>query len=197
MTTQIAPGTPRDDTNENDSGGGGDKEGGGFVGGWKPAKSKTRRGKYICKGGTKVCGNSVSGEDSIQCEVCEGWFHPRCQELSIEAFQALTKYDLFWLCMECRTDFKHRLDIGKQVVERIDKAEQKILKTLKEPKLKEGMEEIQEKISKMEKEVVEKINKQHSKVETTLEDQKTAIKRLPEATADISANKTKENDQDA
>ena len=46
---------------------------------------------------------------------------------------------------------------------------------LGEPKLKEGMHEIQEKISKMEKKVVEKISEQNSRVETTLKKQETAI----------------------
>ena len=46
---------------------------------------------------------------------------------------------------------------------------------LGEPKLKEGMHEIQEKISKMEKDGVEKISEQNSRVETTLKKQETAI----------------------
>ena len=121
-----APDTPRDEfETESDAG---DKDGaGGYSGGWKPVRTKTRRGRYICKGGAKVCGVSVSGDDSIQCEVCEGWFHPRCQNISVEAFQAITKHELFWLCIECRDGLKDRLNVGKQLVG-IDKVEQKIVK---------------------------------------------------------------------
>ena len=185
---EDAPDTPRDEfETESDAG---DKDGaGGYSGGWKPVRTKTRRGRYICKGGAKVCGVSVSGDDSIQCEICEGWFHPRCQNISVEAFQAITKHELFWLCIECRDGLKDRLNVGKQLVDRIDKVEQKIVKVLKEPKFKDEMNEIQEKINKMEKEVMEKIKQQHSSVETTLKDQEKAINRLPEATADISTNK--------
>ena len=69
------------------------------VGGWSPA-GKSRKYRYTCKGGQKVCGLTItSKEDCIMCDGCKSWFHPKCQGLSVEAFRALSKYDFLWLCI--------------------------------------------------------------------------------------------------
>ena len=83
-----------------------------------------------------------------------------CQAISIEAFHLLR----MTLCKECRAEFKGRFNMGKYIVDCINKAEQKIVKMLGEAMLKEGMHEILEKISKMEKEVVDKFNEQNSEM---------------------------------
>ena len=43
----------------------------------------------ICKGGAEVCGLSISMTDCIRCDGCMQWFHPKCQEISVEAFSAI------------------------------------------------------------------------------------------------------------
>ena len=81
--------------------------------GWSPAR-KSRKTRYTCKGGQKVCGLSItSKEDSIMCDACKEWFHPKCQGLSVEAFIALSEYDFLWLCMVCRPKVTTLLDMGK------------------------------------------------------------------------------------
>ena len=57
--------------------------------GWSPA-GKSRKSRYVCKGGQKVCGMKITGkEDSIMCDACKDWFHPKCQGLSVDAFRDL------------------------------------------------------------------------------------------------------------
>ena len=69
------------------------------------------KGKYVCKGGSKTCGQELlENEDSIMCDGCERWFHPKCQSLSTDAFRALSKYDFAFLCLECRPKLMMMLD---------------------------------------------------------------------------------------
>ena len=104
------------------------------IGGWSPA-GKTRKSRYVCKGGQKVCGMKITGkEDSIMCDACKDWFHPKCQGLSVDAFRALTKYDFIWLCVICKPKFMAVLEIGQTLEARIEKAENKILESLQETK---------------------------------------------------------------
>ena len=46
----------------------------------------------------------VSGTDGIICDVCEQKFHKKCLGLSQEAHEAINKYELVWLCIECKKD---------------------------------------------------------------------------------------------
>ena len=66
---------------------------------------KTKKQKYICSGGDKVCGQRIiRGEASVMCDVCKEWFHAKCQGLSMEAFKALSLHcaEFIWLCKGCK-----------------------------------------------------------------------------------------------
>ena len=49
------------------------------------------------------CAKVVSDKDKgIQCEVCEGWYHSKCQQISDEAYEQLEANDgLHWYCKGC------------------------------------------------------------------------------------------------
>ena len=73
--------------------------------------------KDICKGGrNKVCGTVIpDGEDAVRCDLCEHWYHHKCQDLSCEAFRATDKYEFVWLCHECRPNLTSTLKLGKKI----------------------------------------------------------------------------------
>ena len=54
--------------------------------------------------GCKVCGKSVfQGENGVQYEICELWFHSQCQNLRDESYRpkALEQQNVHWFCRGC------------------------------------------------------------------------------------------------
>ena len=195
-TAETAPQLPRD---ENDGASKGDDNQSvrqGSVGkvqgkraGFTPVTGKTK-GKYLCRGGANVCGLSISDkEDSIMCDACDHWFHPRCQDLSIEAFQALSEYDLMWFCLDCRPRLRSLVELGKSIESRMEKAEQNILRAIADVQAQkadvEVSKQLSEKISNMEKTVVGHLKDQQSLVENSLKEQNEAVKSMPKYTSDL------------
>lgn len=91
------------------------------------SKKKTKKGKnptYYCKGGLgKPCGCIIAKkEHCIECESCGDWFHPKCQGLSMAAFQAIRTHNLFWVCYDCKMKFKETVYLGK-IMARVEEAE--------------------------------------------------------------------------
>ena len=188
-SAQAANATKEKEDHENEKAGDSDseEEGGVIVGGWSPA-GKSRKSKYVCKGGQKVCGLTISSkEDSIMCDACKDWFHPKCQGLSVDAFRALSKYDFLWLCAECRPKFMAILEIGKSLESRIEKAESRILDSLNESKSKDDQgfqEQLKNKIQQVEVSV-NQIKEQQTKLENTMREQKDAVKAVPKYTEEL------------
>ena len=60
--------------------------------------------KAICAGGkSKQCGKQVSGNDvGIECDKCSGWLYASCQDTASGAVQAIGKYNMLWLCHNCK-----------------------------------------------------------------------------------------------
>ena len=76
-----------------------DYDGGVVIQGFSPC-GKTKKHKFICSGGVKDCGTKISsGEDSVMCNMCWQWFHPKCQGLSTEAFRALSRFSRLYMVM--------------------------------------------------------------------------------------------------
>lgn len=170
QTSQKAP------KQDNNSGVSSDDDGGGA---WMTvtAKKTTKKVKYTCGGGTKVCGRIIGeNEDCIMCEACGGWFHPSCQDLSSEAFKALGKFDLLWLCSECRQKLSTMLDVAKRVESRVAEAEKRIVeavqKTQKVPQLDKNLEE---KILNLETEVVKQMSAQKEALISTSQSLKKVV----------------------
>lgn len=152
----------------------------GNVRGWSPAKGGSRKSRYICRGGQKVCGVSISSkDDSIMCDSCKEWFHPKCQGLSVDAFRALSKYDFLWLCIHCKPKFAALLEVGKGLELCIEKAEKRITDAIKESKTKNEFHvQLKEKIHRMEKSV-DQIKEQQAKIELTVTEQRKVVETVP------------------
>ena len=196
QTPSVAAQTPTnmDENREEEGGGFGDKEsdqgesedvdeGGEFIKVGKP-----RKVRYTCRGGpNKVCGSILSGkDDSIMCDSCKQWYHPKCQGLAQDAFKMLSKYELLWLCSSCKPSVMSMLELGKHLEARIETAEKKIIEALDKvrPSTELG-KKVDEKMANMERVVVEKIKEQKVKVTSSLEEQKEMVKIVPKATAEI------------
>ena len=102
---------------------------------WQSQKKKSgkvkAKAKFVCKGGKKTCGLVLSdGDDSVRCDWCEDWYHPKCQGLTVDAFRALSKYDFVWVCLGCRPNLMSMQKQGKQLENKLDEVEDKILKAI-------------------------------------------------------------------
>ena len=86
---------------------------------WLTASKKGRKGKqtvYVCTGGKRKCGKEIKGKvKPIMCESCGGWFHPHCQDLSVEAVAALETFELPWVCGTCKEDLKHKRSLERKI----------------------------------------------------------------------------------
>jgi len=58
----------------------------------------------ICPGHRdRSCGTRTEDNDlALECDVCAYWHHIKCQHLSTDAYQAIAKFNLFWVCDSCR-----------------------------------------------------------------------------------------------
>ena len=131
----------------------------------KSGKVKAKA-KFVCKGGKKTCGLVLSdGDDSVRCDWCEDWYHPKCQGLTLDAFRALSKYDFVWVCLGCRPNFMSMQKQGKQLENRLDEVEDKILKAINASRGIESNKEVEEKLKALETNVVEKIKEQQTEVD--------------------------------
>ena len=67
----------------------------------------TRRGSGASKskfeGKCTDCGKPVQDKErGIQCEVCDFWYHAKCQQISDEAYKQLDENEaLHWYCTGC------------------------------------------------------------------------------------------------
>ena len=78
---------------------------GGAVTRSKRGKTRESRGKKMCKGNDeKACGKPVLDDKhgGIECEICLLWYHPACQNMTNDAYQAVRQHSLFWICLDCR-----------------------------------------------------------------------------------------------
>ena len=101
------------------------------------------------------------------CDLCEEWFHPKCQGLTVDAFRAVGKYDFIWLCVGCKPNFVNVLKIRQQIDSKIEEVEKKIIEALEAAKQqsKECNKKLEDKISSIEKTVTHKISEQQAEVE--------------------------------
>ena len=135
----------------------------------KKGKS-AKQGKYICKGGDTTCNKAIkSNEACIQCDACANWFHPACQGLCTAAFDAITEFDLFWVCTECRESFTEKQNIQRQVKQEIEKAEARVINKMDEVK------------SLVEKAIDKKVDDGLKKVELKIGESSSALKKVVQA----------------
>ena len=156
---------------------------------WVRVERKTRhKVRHICRGGkNKTCGKAFKPKElAIECDACKGWFHPRCQELELEAYEAVSKYGLLWLCMDCKPMLLSMIEFGSKIEGRVAEAERKILNALSDAKPSKDIGKgLEEKIATMEKTVVGKMKEHQRVVSTTLEEQKNVFESVPKVTSEL------------
>ena len=148
---------------------------------------KTKKQKFICSGGEKECGNRIkSGEDSVMCDGCKEWFHPKCQKLSTDSFKALSKHngDFLWLCSNCKPYLMPVLEMRVAIQKQMEKSEKKILKTLQDTLTKEIWDKkLGSRIDNMETKLCSEMKEKQKQIEVSLKaqgEQTNDIKRLVE-----------------
>jgi len=66
----------------------------------KPRLGSTSKEKVDEK--CKSCDQKVtSKEKAIQCEICEGWWHCKCEKISDEGYVLLNCENIHWFCGAC------------------------------------------------------------------------------------------------
>ena len=187
----TAPQTQQDEEKNDQRGEGSEDKGLCETQGKRPNKVKP---KYICKGGKKVCGQVIDDDEgSVGCDLCGEWFHPMCQGLSLEAFNALNQYkhDFIWLCVHCKTNIKNVLRMGKRLESQIEAAEQNILGALKAvgpTPDKDSSKQLEDKIASMEEAVTVRLAEQQKEVEKSINVQKEVIQSMPEIQRELQKN---------
>ena len=54
--------------------------------------------KYPCL----ICKKAAKwGQDCLQCDQCDGWYHVNCMVMSPEVYDACANTSLTWICCEC------------------------------------------------------------------------------------------------
>lgn len=158
-----------------------DEEG---IKGFSPAGR--RKKNFICAGGVKTCGQRIAANmDSIRCDACGSWFHPRCQGLKQDAFNAVVKHELTWLCITCKPNLLTYVEMGKQIDSSLKESEERIMKALGELKDSHIREELGKRMNCMEEKVVSKINEQQAHMESTLEKQTRVVEAVPKVTTEL------------
>jgi predicted nucleic acid-binding Zn-ribbon protein len=107
------------------------------------------------------CNAPVTSKDKgVQCEICEVWYHSKCQGINDETYKVLQKEQtLHWYCKGCEKGIA-------KMIETITKVQKK------QEKLEEDMQKMAKKIDDMKgkmeisfKEVNKEINKMKSDLE--------------------------------
>ena len=152
--------------------------------GWWEAGKKGKQSKkvrFVCKGGDEPCEKVIGvKEKSIQCEACLEWFHPKCQELCAEAFNAIDTYKLLWICNVCRKRLTGMLDMGRRVEACIEKAEKRISQAVFEAKRETAEEmgrKVQGQLMKMEEHVAKQIDSTSETLKKTVQSQEQIVER--------------------
>lgn len=91
---------------------------------------KTEKGdREECKCGS--CLKEVGEQDNgVLCEICETWYHCRCQAVSDPMYKALSQYgaDLHWFCKGCRYGAEKLFSTMAKMQTKMDKLEDELVR---------------------------------------------------------------------
>lgn len=75
-----------------------------------------------------ACAKQVAdGENGLQCEICEKWFHSKCAEVSDEAYAIICDTDaLHWYCKACNVSMEKCIAKIQAKVEKLEEDMKKI-----------------------------------------------------------------------
>lgn len=102
-------------------------------------------GKGIDKGDKcAVCTGVVKdGEMGLQCEICDSWWHAKCENIGDEAYKVLQRENSHWFCVGCNKG------VGSLItaITKIQKRQEKFEKDINEMKAsQEGVKQRQSKV---------------------------------------------------
>jgi len=85
------------------------------------------------KGDSKcgTCSKKVTNhDDGVQCEVCNVWFHCKCQRITDEMYRSMQSYkdDLHWYCAGCKGAAGKLLSILAGLQTKMDKMEEELIR---------------------------------------------------------------------
>ena len=71
----------------------------------------------------KCCTIVKDDDAALQCEVCEGWSHTRCENISEEGYKVLQMENIHWYCNACNKGIGKVIVMMSKIQQRQDKLE--------------------------------------------------------------------------
>lgn len=117
------------------------------------------------------CSRVVSETDAgIQCEVCEDWYHPKCQKVNDDVYKFLGQNaGVHWYCNGCNKGVAKLFQAIAKLQARQDKLEDKV------EVVAEEVTEMKDDIKQVKGDLNEKTDMHEGKVESMRTDQVTKI----------------------
>jgi len=73
------------------------------------------------------CDKIVTQKDTaVQCEICECWWHAKCEAISEEGFKVLQRENAHWFCVKCNKGAGKVLQALAKVEARLDKTDEEV-----------------------------------------------------------------------
>ena len=129
----------------------------------------------------RICTELVDDEDfGLECEVCEGWFHIKCQDMTKDEYTFLESHkSLHWYCNSCNSSIVNVIKLFSSLKTKVDDIDNKLnsicdgilpvkIEESIDNKIKVGVGEIEMKVNKLISEFQE-IRDQVSIAETKLD----------------------------
>ena len=104
----------------------------------------------------KLCSKKIAKkDDALQCELCDKWFHIKCEDISEEEYTFLGKHkSLNWHCSDCHKCCKRMIKLVGELEEKVNKIEERCVDlTAKINSLDEAKTETKSEIETMKKEI--------------------------------------------
>ena len=140
------------------------------------------------KDGCGRCSGQVTAKDKgVQCEICEVWFHCKCQGISDETYKTMKKeQSLHWYCTGCEKGMVKIMESVIKIQKRQDKLEEEVQKMVQNmSEMKNKVEDFNRDIKDLKDEIMRTNTAMEKKIDEKLTD------KLTERNED-SENKLKE-----
>jgi len=91
--------------------------------------------------GNENCGHCLKlfseVDNAVTCDICDTWFHSRCQGVTEIIFKALTQHskELFWFCANCHQGAEKLFPTLSKVQSKVNKLEDEIARLNTELKI--------------------------------------------------------------
>ena len=127
------------------------------------------------------------GEKGIQCEICDGWYHAKCENINDEGYKILQLENIHWYCNGCNKGIgKVIATIGK-IQQRCDKMELELKDIQESMKFKQNKTEAE--IGNINREI-ELQNREIRGIQEIMTEMSAALDKQNENQKDIESNDT-------